>query len=72
MIANPLRIRFDKTDRFTRNYDGTSYLVLFGSKKFGFIYSRIRYLISVRSGITYIIFHDYAKIKVDLYDFLLL
>ena len=67
-----MRIRFDKTDGFTRNYDGTSYLVLFGGEKFGFIYNRIRYLISVRSGITYIIFHDYAKIKVDLYDFLLL
>ena len=67
-----MRIRFDKTDGFTRNYDGTSYLVLFGSKKFGFIYNRIRCVISVRSGITYIIFHDYAKIKVDLYDFLLL
>ena len=48
-----MRIRFDKTDGFTRNYDGTSYLVLFGSEKFGFIYNRIRYLISVRSGITY-------------------
>ena len=37
-------------------------------KHFGSIYSRIRYLISPKSGITYIISHNYAKIKVDLYD----
>ena len=44
------------------------YLVLFGSTKFDFIYNRVRYLIGVKSGITYVIFHNYAKIKVDLYD----
>ena len=40
----PLRIRFDKIDGFTRTYHGTRYLVLFGSEKIDFIYSRIRYL----------------------------
>ena len=30
--------------------------------------NRIRYLISVKSGITYIIPHNYAKIEVDSYD----
>ena len=40
----PLRIRFDKIDGFIRTYHGTRYLVLFGSGKSDFIYSRIRYL----------------------------
>ena len=32
------------------------------------LYNRIIYLISVKSGITYIISHNYATIKVDSYD----
>ena len=46
-------------------YDGTRYLVLFGSEKHDFIYNRIRYLISVKSSITFVISHNYAKIKVS-------
>ena len=68
LIANPLHTRFNKIDGFIRVYDGTRYLVLFGSEKYDSIYNRIRYLISVKSGITYIISHNYAKIKVDSYD----
>ena len=52
-------------DGFTRVYDGTRYLELFGSEKYDFVYNKIRYLISVKSSITYINFHNYAKIKVD-------
>ena len=37
-------------------------------KKNDSVYNRIRYLISVKSGITYIISHNYAKIKIDSYD----
>ena len=66
--SKPLRIRFDKIDGFIRVYDGAIYLVLFGIKKYDSIYNRIRYLISVTSGTTYIISHNYAKIKVDSYD----
>ena len=55
-------------DGFIRVYDGTRYLVLFRSEKHGSIYNRIRYLISVKSGITYIISNNYAKIKVDSYN----
>ena len=51
-----------------RAYDQTRYLVLFGSEKYDSIYNRIRYLISVKSGITSIISHNYVKIKVDSYD----
>ena len=65
MDAKPLRIRFDKVDEFIRLYDGTRHFVLFGSEKYDFIYNIIRYLIRVKSGITYVISHNYAKIKVD-------
>ena len=47
---------------------GTRYLVLLGAKKYDFIYNRIRYLIGVKSGMTYINSHNCAKIKVDSYD----
>ena len=40
--------------------------MLFGAEKYDFIYNRIRYLVGVKSGVTYVISHDYAKIKVDL------
>ena len=66
----PLRNRFDKIDGFTRIYDGTRYLVLFGSEKYDVIYSRSRYLISLKSGITYIFSHYFTKIKIDSYDYL--
>ena len=68
IYSNPLRIRFDKRDGFISDYDGTRYLVLSGSEKYDFIYNKIRYLISVKSGIKYVISHNYAKIKVDSYD----
>ena len=41
-------------------------------KKHDVIYNRIRYLISQKSGITYVISHNYARIKVDSYDCLTL
>ena len=44
------------------------YLVLFGSEKYDYIYNKIRYLISIKSSITDIISHNYAKIKIDSYD----
>ena len=64
-----LRIKFDKIKGFLRVYDGTRYLVLFGYEKYDSTYNMIRYL-SVKSGITYIISHNYATSKVDSYDFL--
>ena len=50
----PLRNRFDKINGFIRIYDGTRYLTLFGSEKYHAIYDKIRYLISLKSNITYI------------------
>ena len=32
------------------------------------IYDQIKYIISEKSGIAYIIIHNFAKIKVDSYD----
>ena len=55
--AKSLRIRLDKVNRFIRVYNGTRYLVIFGGEKCDFIYNRIRYVIGVKSGITYVFFH---------------
>ena len=61
-------ITFDKIDGFTRISDTARYLTLFGPEKYDAIYDRIRYLISLKSGIKYILSHYFAKIKVDSYD----
>ena len=59
--AKPLCIRFDKVDGFIGVYDGNWYLVLFGPKKFDAIYNRIRYLISLKRDIKYVISHNHAS-----------
>ena len=61
--AKLLCTRFDKIDEFIRFYDGTKYLVLFGAKKYDFIYDRVRYLKEIKTDI---IFHNLAKIKINL------
>ena len=66
--SKPLRIRFNKIDGILRIYDWSRYLILFGNKKYDAIYNKIRYLISIKSGITYVISHYFAKITVDSYD----
>ena len=63
-----MRIRLDKIDGFTRIYDETKYLTLFGSEKHDAIYNRIRYLTIIKSGITDIYCNYYLKIKVAFYD----
>ena len=52
IVLKPLRIGFDKMDGFIRIYDGTRYLVLLGPEKYDSIYNRIRYPISLKTGIT--------------------
>ena len=42
--------------------------MLFGLKKYDAIYNRIRYLIFLKIGITYVFHHCYAKIKVDFFN----
>ena len=66
--SKPLRIRFDKIDGIIIIYDGTRYLTLFGTKKYDAIYDKIRYLISIKISITFIISQYFAKTKVDSYD----
>ena len=64
-------IRFDKIDGFTRIYDGTRYLTLFGSEKYVPIYDRITYLIKSRKWhhtYFYIFSCYFAKRDVDSYD----
>ena len=65
--SKALHIRFEK-DGIIRIYNRTRYLALFGSEKYGAIYDRIRYLISLKIGIIYIFSHYFAKNKVDSYD----
>ena len=52
----------NKINGFIRVYDKAKYLQLFCLE----IYDRIRYLISLKSGITYVFLISYAKIKIDL------
>ena len=59
-------IKIDKIHGLIRIYDWSRYLTLFGSEKYDAIYDRIRYLIILKSGITYIFSHYFAKIKVEL------
>ena len=66
--SKPLHVRFNKMDGFIRFYDATRYLTLFGSEKYDTIYDKIRYLISLKSGIAYICSHLFVKIEVDSYD----
>ena len=53
-----------------RIYDRSRYLTLFGTKKYNAINDRIRYVMSLKGGITYIFSHYFAKVKADSYDFL--
>ena len=73
MIKNHLKslyIRRDKADGLIRVYDGTRYLVLSDSEKYDAIYNRIRYLISGKSDIAYVICHNYARNKAASYNYL--
>ena len=60
-----MRILFDKIDEFMRVYNGSKYLVLIGLEKYNSIYNRTRYFWCIKSGITDVISHYHAKIKVD-------
>ena len=62
------QIRFNKIDGSIRIYNETRYLALFGFEKYDAIFNRIRYLIILKSNITHIFSHYFAKIRVDSYD----
>ena len=48
-------------DGFIRDYEGTSHLVLFGSEKYDALFHRIRYIIGLKSGITYVLSRNFVK-----------
>ena len=52
-----------KADGLIRGYDNTKYLVFYGSGKHDAIYNRIRYFTGLKSGITYVLFHNFSKFK---------
>ena len=62
--AKTLCIMFNKVDWFIRDYDGTKYLVLFALEKYNAIDDRIKYLIQLKKGITYVFSQNFAKSKV--------
>ena len=65
----PLHMRFDKTDGFIIILDGKiKHLVLFDYGLFDKICDKIKYLISVKSGLTDSINHNFGKIKIYSYN----
>ena len=62
--------KFNKVQEFIRIYDESRYLVWSGSEKDDAFYNRIRYLMRFKKGIIYVFPNNYARIKVDSYDYL--
>ena len=46
----------------------TKYLVLFGPKTYDAVFDRIRFLIGLKSGITYVDSHNHTEIKINSDD----
>ena len=67
MGEKPLRIWFDNIDGFIRIDNGIIYLVL---PNYSGTYDRIKYLISEKKGITVSIDHNFARIRIDSYNYL--
>ena len=72
MGAKPLRISFDKIDGFVKIHDNIRYLVLFDYSFYDKICDKIKYLISKKSGITDSINQNFARIRIDSCDSLLI
>ena len=66
-----LRIIFHKIDVFISICDGTRYLVLLAPEKYHAICNRVRYLISLKSSITYVFLTITQKSKLILATFCL-
>ena len=67
MVKKSMHIRFDKIDAFIKIYDGIIYLVLL---EYSDIYDKIKYLRSGKSGITDNIDRNFARIRIDSYNYL--
>ena len=68
MGAKPLRIWFEKIDGFIKTSDRIRYLILFVLERYNAIHDKINYLMSEKSGITYSINHNFARIRIDSYN----
>ena len=68
MSEKPLRIRFNKVDGFIKIYDANGYLVLFRPERYYTIYDKIKCLISIKSGFTYGINHNFWRIRIDSHN----
>ena len=65
----PLRIRFDKIDRFIRVCGGEfRHLSLFDYGFFDKICDKIKYLVNEKSDVTDSINHNFRKIRIDSYN----
>ena len=65
----PLRIRFDKIDRFIRVCGGEfRHLLLFDYGFFDKICDKIKYLVNEKSDVTDSINHNFRKIRIDSYN----
>ena len=63
-MKDQMKIFFDKEGGCIREYDGTKYLAFFHSnEKHERIFDRIRYLVMLKSNISFVVSHKYAKIK---------
>ena len=67
-IAKSLRIMFYKMDGFIIDYDGTKHSTLLGSKKYNYVFNRIKFFIRLKSNISYVVSHNYGKIIIDSDD----
>ena len=70
MCAKRLHIWLEKIDGFIKIYDRIIYFVLFASERYNAIYNRIKYLVSEKSGITDSINHNFARIRIDSFNYL--
>ena len=61
--AKPFRIMLDDVDGLIRYYDGTKYLALFELENDDSFCDRIRYLIRLESGMTYLFLIIKQKLK---------
>ena len=66
--AKPLHIILSNVDWFTIDYNGTKYLILFDSEKYNAVFNKNRYLISIKSNISYFFSYSYAKVTIDSDD----
>ena len=68
LVQNHCVLGLIKIDGFIRVFDGTRNFLLFGPEKYDAIYKRGGYLLRLKSGITYVISDNYARVEFDSYD----